>query len=238
MSKKVIGIFPKVELPFTEDPFQDRYSVVNNYARRVYEANAIPVGLLLNNGEISTEELDLCDAFLLPGGNKIDPNVYKLLEYAREHDKPVLGVCMGMQEMMIYSVLYDDGANPFNKEEYKIAYDNMKTNDPVLHKLEDNTLHFHEPQYDLDGIRHLITVDENSLLSEIYNSTKLNVVSLHGVITQRTGSLLNIVAHSEDGVIEAVENKDMLWLGVQYHPEIDDNDILIKSFIERLERRK
>jgi gamma-glutamyl-gamma-aminobutyrate hydrolase PuuD len=64
------------------------------------------------------------------------------------------------------------------------------------------------------------------------------VVSLHGSTVTRTGSILNITGYSYDGLIEAVENKDLLWIGVQYHPEIDDQDPLINSFIKEVERRK
>ena len=239
MNKIIVGIFPKVVLQYTEDPFQDVYTVVNNYAKRVYQSDAIPIGLLLNDGHISLEQLDLCDAFILPGGSRIDPSVYHLLQYAYENKKPVLGVCMGMQEMMIYSVLKDDGANPFEPDKYKIAYDNMKSNDPVLYKAENRDFHFHEPVFDLDTIRHPIKIEKNSLLSSMYNdATELNVVSLHGIEAKRKGSILDIVSYSDDGVIEAVENKDLLWIGVQYHPEIDDKDILIERFIKEVERRK
>ena len=240
MEKLKIGIVPIIHLPFIEDPYQDKYYIINNYPKRVYEAGAIPIGLLMNDGNISEDQLSLCDAFIFPGGSKIHPASYKILEYAYEHNKPVLGICMGMQTMTIYSVLHDDGGNPLKPDEFKVIYDNMKNTNPVLRVLEDNRdIHYHEPdKNDLASISHIIKLNNDSILSNIYNKNELNVVSLHGSIVTRTGSILNIVGYSDDGLIEAVENKDLLWIGVQYHPEIDDQDPLINSFIKEVERRK
>ena len=80
--KIIIGIVPTLHLYETEDPYQDRYEFVNNYPKKIYEAGAIPIGLLLNDGKISMEQLELCDAFLFPGGSRIDHELYKILVYA------------------------------------------------------------------------------------------------------------------------------------------------------------
>jgi putative glutamine amidotransferase len=237
--KLVIGIMPEIELYKNDDPYEDTYFIVNNYAKRVFASNAIPIGLLLNDGKLSLEQLSLCDAFIIPGGIKIDPSIYQLLEYAKDNNKPVLGVCMGMQAMSIYSVLNDKGVKPTIQDEYRVAYDEMKKNKPVLHRLDNNEKHFHIVTRDnIDFARHEVIVDNDSLLNQLYEGNKVNGVSLHGVVVQYVGSLLNVVGHTDDGIIEAVENNDLLWIGVQYHPEIDDNDILINNFIKEIERRK
>ena len=48
-----------------DDPYQDRYVFINNYPKKVYEAEAIPLGLLFNDGKISLDQLRLCDAFFV-----------------------------------------------------------------------------------------------------------------------------------------------------------------------------
>lgn len=53
----VIGIVPTIRLYETNDPYQDRYVFVNNYPKKIYEAGAIPLGLLLNDGKICVEQL-------------------------------------------------------------------------------------------------------------------------------------------------------------------------------------
>ena len=236
--KLVIGIVPEIELYKNDDPYEDGYFIVNNYPKRVYESGAIPIGLLLNDGKLSLEQLSLCDAFIIPGGVKIDPSIYQLLEYAKDNNKPVLGICLGMQAMSIFSVLNDKGVKPSDQDSYRVAYDEMKKNKPVLHRLDNNEKHFHIVTRDnIDFARHEIDVDDNSLLSELYEGISINGVSLHGVVVQYVGSLLNVVGKTSDGIIEAVENKELLWIGVQYHPEIDDKDILINNYIKEIERR-
>ena len=237
-NKIVIGIMPELELYQTDNPYADVYFIVNNYVKRVYESGAIPIGLLLNDGKLSLEQLSLCDAFIIPGGIKIDPSIYQLLEYANDNKKPVLGICLGMQSMCVYSVLNDKGVKPSLQDEYRVAYDEMKNNKPVLFKLENNEKHSHYvTRNNIDFARHKVDIDSNSLLNQLYDGKEVNGVSLHGVVVQYVGSLLNVVAKTDDDVIEGVENKDLLWVGVQYHPEIDDNDILIKNFVKEIERR-
>ena len=237
-NKLVIGIMPGIKLYQNDDPYADTYFIVNNYAKRVFASNAIPIGLLLNDGKLSLEQLSLCDAFIIPGGIKIDPSIYGLLEYAKDNNKPVLGVCLGMQAMSIFSVLNDMGVRPSRQDAYRLAYDEMKNNKPVLHKLENNEKHFHIVTRDnIDFARHEVIVDSDSLINKLYEGNKINGVSLHGVVVQYVGTLLKVVGHTSDGIIEAVENKDLLWIGVQYHPEIDDNDILINNFVKEIERR-
>ena len=75
--------------------------------------------------------------------------------------------------------------------------------------------------------RHNIIINENSTLYNIYKTKTLNVISLHLKQVKNYGSIFNVSAKSEDGVIEALEyyDKNNFICGVQYHPELDDNKI-------------
>ena len=59
-------------------------------------------------------------------------------------------------------------------------------------------------------------------------------------MVSRIGKLFKIGAISEDGVIEAIESNisDLLWLGVQFHPELEDNNNLIVNFINLAKKQK
>ena len=68
----------------------------------------------------------------------------------------------------------------------------------------------------------------------------IKVYSFHDFAVKSVGDLFDIVAYSCDGVIEAIESKDSSWLsiGVQYHPELENNSVLIKSFIDKIRNKK
>lgn len=239
MDKKVIGIVPRSYLYLSNDPYEDRYMFVNNYPKKVYEAGAIPIGLLLNDGMLSTDQLDLCDAFIIPGGNKVNLYILQLLEYAKDNNKPVLGVCMGIQAMSIYSLLLDEELDPFDTQLLDAEYDDIKEEGPLLSKVDKKHYLFQDvtrTNYEL--ARHEIEFKNDSLISELYDSNKINGVSFHSLAVNRVGSLLDIVGRTPDGSIEAVENKDLLWIGVQFHPEVDDKDPLINNFIKKIEERR
>lgn len=242
MSKIIVGLLPKVELYTTNDPYLDLYMFVNNYPKKVFEAGAIPIGLTLNDGEISEDQLDLCDAFIIPGGTRIDKSYYRVLEYARRTNKPVLGICAGMQAMAIYSVIYDEcvkkNVDPMDNEEFRVLYDEMKTTNPTLYKLPEDNFHFHHSTRDtIEECKHDITIYDDTLLQSVYNSNTTRVVSYHSSAIKRMGSIFTQSAEASDDVIEGIENKDMLWMGVQYHPEIDENDVLIEQYVRKIERR-
>lgn len=42
---------------------------------------------------------------------------------------------------------------------------------------------------------------------------------MHHQSVKNTGSLFKVSATTQDGVIEAIENEDGLYIGVQWHPE-------------------
>lgn len=239
--KKIIGIFPTVKLFQNDNPFEDEYKFLNNYSKRVYEAGAIPFGILLNNGKLDYEILDMCDAFLLPGGNRVDHETYKLLEYARIKKKPVLGICLGMQAMAIYSTMIEECLNnniSYDDEKARNElYQQVKKDNPILTILEDDNIHNHFVlRNTIEEGKHEITINDYSYLKDCYEQDKINVVSLHNIIASRIGVLFDVVASSPDGVIEAIEpkDKDLFWIGVQYHPEVDDNDKLIKYFVNNI----
>ena len=238
--KIVVGILPTIRLYETNDPYEDRYVFINNYPKKIYEAGAIPVGLLFNDGKISLEQLDMCDAFLFPGGSKIDHELYKVLLYAYQKKKSVLGICMGMQAMAIFSVMQEETHGKYlslSSEEINAIYQNMKKENPTLGILDHPNIHGDVTVYrdNIDEAKHLIQISSNSFLQEVYGTNEANVVSLHNVVVKRIGPLFKISARASDGIIEAIESVDdkLFWIGVQFHPEVTD-DQLIKMWIEKI----
>ena len=67
---------------------------------------------------------------------------------------------------------------------------------------------------------HTITIEKNSLLYQIIGADCIKVNSTHHQAIKRLGNGLKDTAHTEDGIIEAVEWRDYPFLvGVQWHPE-------------------
>ena len=151
--------------------------------------------------------LSLCDGFILPGGDtwyRLDEVV---IDYAIRRDKPLLGICLGMQ---VLSKVLSGGK--------EIAYDNTIKNNTFIN-------HF-EP---LNNYVHEVIIDEFSKLYSIIGKKKITVNSRHSYHVSLSDNLY-ISARSSDGLIEAVELKDKKFIiGVQWHPE----SILDKSRYSR-----
>ena len=92
------------------------------------------------------------------------------------------------------------------------------------------------PHYDPSGYphRHMVTIEENSLLEEIYGYGEQRVNSFHHQAVNQLGRKLRVAARAPDGVIEAIETTDPNWfcVGLQWHPEDDTASALDKQIFE------
>ena len=156
--------------------------------------------------------LDMCDGFLLPGGVKWYSHDEYVVKYAINHDKPLLGICLGMQIMGVMD-------NRLNSGEF----DTTILNDTIINHCQKDKKYVHE-----------VEVVKNTLLSDILNVDKLMVNSRHNY---HVGGVVNwnIDAVSEDGLIEALSYPGKKFiLGVQWHPEsLFDDDINSKKIFDR-----
>ena len=158
--------------------------------------------------------LSLCDGFILSGGDtwyRLDEVV---IDYAIRRDKPLLGICLGMQ--VLSKVL---------SGEKEIAYDNTIKNNTLINHLEPNKDYVHS-----------VIIDKNSKLYSIIGEEKIWVNSRHSYHVPELDNTL-ICARSSDGLIEGVELKDKKFIiGVQWHPESNLEDKhskkLFKSFFD------
>ena len=185
-----------------------------NYPRAIEDQGGIPRPLY---PDIPSSEFTDIDGLLLTGGPDIDPVHYnetehetadvdrdrdklelRVFEWAMEKDIPVFGVCRGIQVMnvVIGGSLYQDIPSQFT--------DHLK----------------HKRMEDTDDSWHHIKIQPDSLLNQITKEDTAEVNSRHHQALKVIGDGFVVTAQSEDGIIEAIEDKSKKFmLGVQYHPE-------------------
>ena len=181
----------------------------------------------LNDPEQAVQDALTCDGLLLPGGGDMDPKFYgqeripacgepNLLRDAAEPlllraflaaDKPVLGICRGIQVLnaVLCGDLYQD-IKPFE----------------------------HLPHNGHWAKVHTVTVRRGTLLSRILGQDTVLVNSQHHQAVDRVAPGFTLAALSEDGIVEAIEKPDARFcLGVQWHPEwLSDADPAMQGLFD------
>jgi putative glutamine amidotransferase len=189
------------------------------YMELINKYNFIPIVLSSTTNNIE-KLLDMCDCFLLPGGDDmdsryfneendphnilVDPKIdvldYRVIDYALKNNKPILGICRGLQVLNVYF-----GGN-------------------LIQHIEDNS---HKKNYD-----DLLELVENSSLKGILKDS-FTINSFHH---QKIGKLGDgiVVEGLSKGVVELITHKKFKIIATQYHIEQleDENtDAIMKYFI-------
>lgn len=175
--------------------------------------NSDPIILSDEEQYILKEQIDLCDGILFPGGYKWCKYEEYIYEYAYSKNIPILGICAGMQMIG--------------------CLDNKKNT------VKNNTYIDHH-QLDKKYV-HYIDILDNTILKDIIKKDKIMVNSRHNEHIDNVNNLI-VSAISEDGIIEAIEDKNFV-LGIQWHPEsMLDYDIyacnIYKYFINKCKENK
>lgn len=167
------------------------------------------------------ERLERLNGVLLPGGIDVDPCFYgaardpkledteaaldqfefRVLDYARSHSLPVLGICRGHQLLNVYyggSLIQDI---------------------PSRHKSEITVKHRYTPR-NHPNAKHLIVIEEGSLLHDLLGVTAIETNTIHHQAIKQLAEGFKVTARSADDSVEAMESEGKVFImGVQFHPE-------------------
>lgn len=232
--RPVVGVMP------LWDGDRDSIWMLPGYMNGLEEAGAVPFIFPFTDDREELEQLaSLCDGFLLTGGDDVQPSLYGekpleglveccrkrdelesiVLSWALENDRPVLGICRGIQFINTYlgGSLYQD--LPFQHPS----------------KVE----HHQKAPYDIPC--HEVRIVRDSPLYSCLGRERIPVNSYHHQAVRRIADDLEVMALSPDGLVEALymPSHRFLW-AVQWHPEFsylrDENSRMIfRSFVSSME---
>ena len=239
----IIGIVAPKHFEGDNLPFNDFTRYTNNFPNRIYEAGGTPIGLFFSDGKFHEDAAEICDGFLLQGGPDVESAGINVIHYAIKHNKPLLGVCLGMQTMAGYEwIIKELGENPTYEEIDKFYKHEFE--DEFLYNVDNHDL-LDPFEYDNRLVtKHKVYLN-NSCLSKIFNSDELFVPSLHKQAAKEKifedSKHFTITGRAEDNTIEVIEAKELdNWIvGVQFHPEIEKENIdLFKVLVESAKKHQ
>jgi len=220
MSKVIIGIVATSNYMLTDDCFADHYRFGNNYIKKVLENGALPYLIPVCNDEMIEECMKNVDGVIFPGGERVTKFSMQIMDYCYKHKIPVLGICLGMQTMAMYSVNIEKEKRIIKKKDGHWPIQILRANsDETVHK-----------DY----------VDENSKWFKIIGKKEIDVNSIHHCVIEEVGSKFKVSIKSYDDEIEGIEyiDDDRLMIGIQFHPEVlPQFNGIFKYFISYCEKR-
>lgn len=229
MAKKRIALSP------LWDEEKNSVCMRQTYLHALRESGAVPVILPLHvPAEDAIELLDLCGGLVLTGGPDLHPSLFgeevrpacgsicqardvleqALYRHALEREMPILGICRGIQSINVFQ-----GGS---------LYQDIPTEAPS------DIIHNCEPPY--DRVIHQVTL--TGPIRDLLGIDRLGVNSIHHQAVNELGQDLEVMARSEEGLVEAVRHtgKPFVW-GVQWHPEfsfqVDEHSRkIVKAFVD------
>ena len=234
-----IGLVGKyVELPDAYKSIIESLLQAATYHHRKLDLRFIQSEKLTNNNV--AEYLSGLDGILVaPGfGKRGVEGKFAALRYAREHDKPTFGICLGMQCMVIEYARNVLGLSSANSTE-------MET------ETADNVIDLMEEQKNLTAMggsmrlgAYDCRLEKDSIAYRAYQSELIRERHRHRyelnnnykALLEKNGMRCTGI-NPETGLVEVVEVSGLKWyLGVQYHPEYNSTVVkpnpLFMSFIE------
>lgn len=224
---KIIGVVPASELGNPEKSnFSDQYRVLNNYAKRTLEAGGIPVAVTPVDNWVPEEALKLYDGYIVQGGAEFYPYHFQIMHDAVVNHKRYLGICLGEQLIYTYFALRKMVEEQGYEGDLVKAICDLREQKgadfSVLEKVPDHRYTAGLRGYEDEG-KHDVNVVPGTILHRLVGRDTIRAASHHDLDVPPGQDLVTINAWSAKGdhVVEGCEYGDN-FLGVQFHPEVDD----------------
>lgn len=228
--KPFIGV-----IPLYDDERQSLW-MYPGYMEIIRLAGGIPLMLPIECGTDIDALYSRFDGFLFTGGHDVSPHIYgeqtmevcggicaerdalesEIFERAYRDDKPIFGICRGIQliNALTGGTLYQDLPTQY----------------------QSGVNHVMKAPY--DRVQHTVRIERGTLLADVFGAGDTGVNSYHHQAVKTVGSETEIAAYSEDGLAEALRIKTRRFIyAVQWHPEFsykrDTKQLqLVRAFVD------
>jgi putative glutamine amidotransferase len=187
----------------------------HTYVQAVEQAGGLPLIVPMLEDDVALRTFaDMLDGLVITGGPAITegligtlPDDINTTDPVRLHadavildafldaDKPILGICYGMQMLNAHfgGTIYADVENQC---EGALVHSNKRGGEP-----------------------HPVAIEPGSYLHRLLQSDAVTVNTRHVQAVASHGTGFRVAARAADGTVEAIENESGTLLGVQFHPE-------------------
>jgi putative glutamine amidotransferase len=210
---------PVIGISLQKDGSHDTsHSVGDTYIKALLAHGGLPLGIPYSDTANAKSYVSGVDALLFPGGGDICPLIYgeetirevtqmnreldyfeiELVKEAVNQHKPVFGICRGMQLI-------------------NVALGGTLIQDLVSQR---NTTLCHYQSHEAETeVVHRVSVEKETWTSSIFGKDGFEVNSYHHQAVKDLAPGVKEGAKASDGIIEAMESKDLRVFAVQWHPE-------------------
>jgi putative glutamine amidotransferase len=200
----------------------NHYNMGRNYIRSIVDTGGVPVMVPVALAERDLRQMyDMADGVLLAGGPDVAPSAfgeephektagveierdvaeYLLARWAVADDKPLFGICRGIQSL-------------------NVALGGSLVQDIPTQWQSDLTHNGHYEKAARDQVLHIVDIDAGSRVEAILAGTCVGVNSFHHQAVKRVADGFMVTSRAPDGIIESIEMPDLRFMvGVQWHPE-------------------